>query len=79
LKAEVVLGIALSLELLQQADITADATLTGKSSDDRTAAAPLRSGNPQLANCDLRIETLAILIVGTQVCNQSALDKSQLL
>ena len=79
LKAEVVLGVALSLELLEQADITADATLTGESRDDRSTATPLRSGDSQLANGDLGIETLTVLMVGTQIRQQSTLDKRQLL
>jgi hypothetical protein len=79
LKAEVILGVADLLELLQQADIPADAALTGKARDDGITTAALRSGHPQFANHDLRIETLAVLMVGPHVRQQGALDQCQLL
>jgi hypothetical protein len=75
LKAEVVLGVADLLELLQKADMAAEEALSGKRLEVRTATAPLRSGDAQFADCDLRIESLSELIVGSQVGQQRTLGK----
>ena len=76
-KTEVILDITDSLELLQQADVSAGPT-AGGSGKARATTAPLEPGYSQFTNGNLRVETLPVPLVGSHVGQQCSFTVGQL-